>query len=57
VDLYRLGHGPSMSVTYTKAVFLRGMAMVYMFAFASLYVQIPGEWKKMREILKITLGF
>ncbi|CAG0918177.1 unnamed protein product [Notodromas monacha] len=31
-----------MAVTYTNRVFLRGICMVYMFAFTSVYLQIPG---------------
>jgi len=32
-------------IRYTRNLFLRGMSIVYLFAFTSLYVQIPGKFK------------
>jgi len=30
-------------VRYTRNVFLRGICIIYLFAFLSFYIQIPGE--------------
>ena len=34
------------SITFTADLFLRSMSSIYLFAFASLYVQIPGLYGK-----------
>lgn len=33
-----------VEVRYTRNLFLRGMCIIYLFAFLSLYVQIPGKF-------------
>lgn len=33
-------------VRYTRNLFLRGLCIIYLFAFLSFYIQIPGEYSK-----------
>lgn len=33
-----------VQIRYTRNLFLRGMSVVYLFAFTSFYIQIPGKF-------------
>lgn len=42
-----------VQVRYTRNLFLRGICVIYLFAFLSFYIQIPGKYKCKCKKLKM----